>query len=48
MRAAGYARTEVLAADVTVLNTASALYRGSFSYRGRDGGELRRLPRRTS
>jgi NTF2-like protein (DUF6841) len=43
MRAAGYARTEVLDAEITVLNATAALYRGAFAYRGRDGGELRRL-----
>ena len=43
MRAAGYARSEVLSSEVTALNTTSALYRGTFSYRKDDGGEIRRL-----
>jgi hypothetical protein len=43
MRTAGYARTEILGSEVTVLNTTSALYRGTFSRRGSDGGEIGRL-----
>lgn len=43
MRATGFARSEILASEVTVLNAKSALYRGTFSRRGRDGGELGRL-----
>jgi hypothetical protein len=43
MRAAGYARSEVLGSEVIALNSTSALYRGTFSYRKDDGGEIRRL-----
>ena len=43
MRAAAYARTQLLASEVTVLNATSALYRGTFAYIGNDGGEIRRL-----
>jgi hypothetical protein len=43
MRAAGFARAEALACEVTVLNSASALYRGTFSHHGSDGSEIRRL-----
>ncbi len=43
MRAAGYARSETLGSEVTVLNSRSALYRGTFSRRGRDDGEIGRL-----
>jgi hypothetical protein len=43
MRAEGYERTEVLSSDVTLVNATSALYRASFSYRGRDGNEIRRV-----
>ncbi len=43
MRAAGYARSEVLESDVTVLNATSALYRGTYSYQGSDGSEFRRV-----
>jgi NTF2-like protein (DUF6841) len=43
MRAAGYARSEVLGSEVTVLNSASAMYRGTYSYRRGDGDEIRRL-----
>ncbi len=43
MRAAGYARTEVLDSDVTVLNSSSALYRGTFLRQRFDGGEISRL-----
>jgi hypothetical protein len=43
MRAAGYARSETLASEVTVLNATSALYRGSFSRRRSDGTEINRL-----
>jgi hypothetical protein len=46
MRAANYDHTEVLQANVTVLNAASALYRGEFSRVGADGGEISR-PRLT-
>lgn len=43
MRAAGYGRTEVLDSDVSVLNSTSALYRGTFSRQRPDGGEISRL-----
>lgn len=43
MRAGGYARSEVLGSEVTVVNSTSALYRGAFSYHRSDGGEIRRL-----
>ena len=43
MRAADYGRSEILGSEVTVLNSTSALYRGTFSHRRRDGGEIRRL-----
>jgi hypothetical protein len=43
MLAAGYARTEILGSEVTVLNSMSALYRGTFSRRRSDGGEIGRL-----
>ena len=43
MRAAAYDRTEVLSAEVTVLNSTSALYRGAFSRQRGDGGEINRL-----
>jgi hypothetical protein len=42
MRAAGFGRTEVLGSEVTVLNSTSALYRGTFSRQRRDGGEIGR------
>jgi hypothetical protein len=43
MRAVAYDRTEVLSAEVTVLNSTSALYRGTFSRQRGDGGEINRL-----
>jgi hypothetical protein len=43
MRAGGYSRSEILDSEVTVLNSTSALYRGSFSRQGSDGGEISRL-----
>ncbi len=43
MRSAGYHRTEVIDADVSVLNSTSALHRGTFSRRRRDGAEIGRL-----
>ena len=43
MRAADYGTSEVLDSKVTVLNATSALYRGTFSRRRRDGGEIGRL-----
>jgi hypothetical protein len=46
MRAGGYAGSEELGAEVTVVNATSALYRGTYSWRRDDGTELRR-PRLT-
>jgi hypothetical protein len=43
MRAGAFARTDIVAADVTMLNATSALYRGTFSHRVGDGREIRRL-----
>jgi hypothetical protein len=43
MRAAGYTRSEILHSEVTVLNSTSALYRGTFSHHRSDGHEIRRL-----
>ena len=40
MRAAGYARSEILGADVTVLNATSALYQGKISRQRGDGSEI--------
>jgi hypothetical protein len=42
MRAAGYDRTETAGAEITVLNSASALYHGTFSRQSRDGSEISR------
>ena len=43
MRAAGYARSEILGSEVTVLNSTSALYRGTVSRQRSDGSEISRL-----
>jgi hypothetical protein len=43
LRAAGYGRSEALGSEVTVLNSTSALYRGTYSWRRSDGGEIRRV-----
>jgi hypothetical protein len=43
MHAAGYGRSEVLDSEVTVLNSTSALYRGTFSRQRSDGREISRL-----
>ena len=43
MRTAGYDHSEVLDFEVTILNSRSALYRGAFSRRRSDGGEISRL-----
>jgi hypothetical protein len=43
MRAAGYDRSEILGSEVTVVNSTSAVYRGSFSRHRSDGGEIGRL-----
>jgi NTF2-like protein (DUF6841) len=43
MRAAGYYGSEIIGSEVTVLNSTSALYRGTFSRYRSDGGEISRL-----
>lgn len=43
MRAAGYAGTRALDSEVTVLNAASALYRGTYVWHRDDGTEIRRV-----
>lgn len=43
MRAAGYARSELRHATVTVLNARSATYRGTFSRQRADGSEINQL-----
>jgi hypothetical protein len=43
MRAAGYHRSETLGSEVTVLNSTSALYRGTYAYHRSDGGEISRV-----
>ena len=43
MRASDYDHTDVLESDVTVVNAASALYRGEFSRMSADGAEISRL-----
>ena len=43
MRAAGYARSEILGSEVTVLNSTSALYRGTISRQRSGCGEINRL-----
>ena len=43
MREADYHHSEILSSDTTVLNATSALYRGEFSRRRRDGHEINRL-----
>jgi len=43
MRAAAYSRSEILGFEVTVLNAASALYRGTVSRQRSDGSEISRL-----
>ena len=40
LRANGYHHTDVLHSEVSVLNSVSALYRGTLSRRNRDGGEI--------
>ena len=40
LRALGFDHTDVLHSEVTVLNAASALYRGMMSRRNVDGGEI--------
>ncbi len=43
MRAVGYHRSEVLGSEVAVLNSTSALYRGTFSRQRSDGSEIFQL-----
>jgi hypothetical protein len=43
MLAAGYGRSEILGSEVTVWNSASALYRGTFSRQRSDGSEINRV-----
>ena len=43
MRVAGYARSEAIGSEVTVLNSVSALYRGTYSWQQGDGTEIRRV-----
>jgi hypothetical protein len=43
MRAAGYHRSEILDAEISVLNGTSALYHGTFSRRQADGNEVGRV-----
>jgi hypothetical protein len=43
LRAAGYARSEILDSGATVLNSTSALYRQTFSRQRSGGGEISRL-----
>jgi hypothetical protein len=43
MLAAAYSHSEILDSEVTVLNSASALYRGTFSRQRSDGREISRL-----
>jgi hypothetical protein len=43
MRAAGYSRSEALGSEVTVVNSTSALYRGTYSWQQSDGAEIRRV-----
>jgi len=43
MRAAGYGRSEDLGSEVTVVNSTSALYRGTYSWQKSDGAEIRRV-----
>lgn len=43
MRAAAYDRSDTLDSEVTVLNSTSALYRGTFSRQRSDGSEIGRL-----
>ena len=43
MRAAGYGRSEPLGSEVIVVNSTSALYRGTYSWQNSDGAEIRRV-----
>jgi len=43
MRAAGYGQSQILDPQVTVLNSTSALYQGTFSRQRSDGAEISRL-----
>jgi len=43
LRATGYHHSDELHSEITVLNSASALYRGTFSRRDRNGGEIAKV-----
>jgi hypothetical protein len=43
MLAAGYGRSEILDSEVTVWNSTSAVYRGTFSRQRGDGSEINRV-----
>jgi hypothetical protein len=43
VHAAGYARSEIVDSEVTILNATSAFYRGSFSRQREDGSEISRV-----
>ena len=43
MRAADYARSEILGSEFTFMNSTSALYRGTISRQRSDGSEINRL-----
>lgn len=43
MRAAQYARSEILDSETTILNATTALHRGTFSRQRADGSEIGRL-----
>lgn len=43
LRAAGYARSEIMASSVTILNATSALYRGTISRQRSDREEISRV-----
>jgi hypothetical protein len=43
MRAAAYSRSEILDSEVAILNSTTALYRGTFSRQRSDGAEISRL-----
>jgi hypothetical protein len=45
MRASAYDHSEILDSEITVLNSMSALYRGTFSRQRSDGGHINRLTR---
>jgi hypothetical protein len=43
LRATGYHHSDELHSEMTVLNSATALYRGTFSRRDRDDGEIAKV-----